>query len=73
MLRVLRMKFQRDLVDHALVDESQVSNVVGTPASYASAQDVADHGVTLVKNDGDLLPLAAGSGRRVLVAGPAGT
>ena len=68
-LRVLRMKFQRDLVDHALVDESQVSNVVGTPASYASAQDVADHGVTLVKNDGDLLPLAAGSGRRVLVTG----
>lgn len=68
-LRVLRMKYQRDLLEHALVDEAQVPNTVGTPAHYASAQSVADRSVTLLKNDGGLLPLAAGSGRRVLVTG----
>jgi len=68
-LRVLRMKFQRGLAGGGFVDESQVPNVVGTPAHYATAQNITDRTVTLVKNDGNLLPLAAGSGKRVLVTG----
>jgi beta-glucosidase-like glycosyl hydrolase/endonuclease/exonuclease/phosphatase family metal-dependent hydrolase len=68
-LRVLRMKYLRGLVANPYVDESAVDQVVGTPAHLAAAQRVTDRTVTLVKNDGGLLPLAAGSGRRVLVTG----
>ncbi len=67
-LRILRLKYQRGLVARPYVDESTVDNVVGTPAHAAVAQRVTDATVTLVKNDG-VLPLAAGSGARVLVTG----
>jgi beta-N-acetylhexosaminidase len=68
-LRVLRLKHQRGLVDDPYVDESAVADVVGIPEHLAAAQRVTDRTVTLVENDGGLLPLAAGSGRRVLVTG----
>jgi beta-N-acetylhexosaminidase len=67
-LRILRLKYQRGLVADPYVDESAVDGAVGTPAHAAIAQRVTDRTVTLVKND-RLLPLAAGSGRRVLVTG----
>jgi beta-N-acetylhexosaminidase len=68
-LRVLRMKFRHGLVANPYVDESRIPAAVGTAAHLATARSVTDRTVTLVKNDRALLPLAAGSGRRVLVAG----
>lgn len=66
--RVLRLKDERDLFENPYVDVGKVSDVVGTPAHLAAAQEITDHSVTLVKNDGTL-PLMKASGRHVLVAG----
>jgi beta-N-acetylhexosaminidase len=46
-----------------------VSDVVGTAAHATVAQQIADRTVTLVRNEGGLLPLTCGGGRSVLVTG----
>jgi len=40
-----------------LVDLNQIQYHVGKPSSYALAQEVADHAVTLVRDDNHMLPL----------------
>jgi hypothetical protein len=40
-----------------LVDLNQVQYSVGKPSSYALAQEIADHAVTLVRDDNHVLPL----------------
>jgi beta-N-acetylhexosaminidase len=40
-----------------LIDMNQVQYSVGKPSSYALAQEVADHAVTLVRDDNHMLPL----------------
>jgi beta-N-acetylhexosaminidase len=60
-LRVLRLKYHHRPV---VADPA----VVGNPLHLALVQKVTDRTVTLVRNQG-VLPLAAGSGRRVLVTG----
>ena len=67
--RILRLKLRSGVLLNPYVDESTVAGRVGTPEHLAAAQQVADHGVTLVKNDGGLLPLARDTGRSVLVSG----
>jgi len=44
-----------------LVDLNQIQYHVGKPSSYALAQEVADHAVTLVRDENQMLPLHAGS------------
>ncbi|MDH2428426.1 glycoside hydrolase family 3 protein [Sphaerisporangium sp. TRM90804] len=66
--RVLRLKKKRGLFrGDQQVNEGQVPGRVGTPAHRALARVVADHSVTLVRNDAGALPLT-GTGR-VLVTG----
>ena len=67
--RILRLKWELGLVDAPYVDVSDVPNVVGTAAHRAAAQDLTDRTTTLVKNDGDVLPLTPGSDQDVLVTG----
>jgi beta-N-acetylhexosaminidase len=67
--RVLRLKMARGVLADPYVDESQVAAEVGTPDHLAAARQVADDGITLLKNGGGLLPLAKNSGRSVLVTG----
>jgi beta-N-acetylhexosaminidase len=67
--RILRLKWELGLVKDPFVDESEVPERVGTPAHTAAAQQITDRTTTLLKNDGDLLPLAAGSGGSVFVTG----
>jgi beta-N-acetylhexosaminidase len=73
-LRILRLKFRHGLVANPYVDESRVPATVGISGHLASAQVITDRTVTLLKNDPVMnghaqLPLATGSGRRVLVTG----
>ena len=56
-LRVLKLKFERGILFSPFVDPNRVMQVVGTPANLATAQDIADRGITAIANDAGLLPL----------------
>lgn len=58
--RLLRLKFQLGLFDNPFVDESQVSQVFGNPASVAAGLDSQQRAMTLLKNEAQRLPLAGG-------------
>jgi beta-N-acetylhexosaminidase len=67
--RVLRLKKQRGFFHgDRQVDEGKVLDRLGTPAHKALARAVADHSVTLVRNNAGVLPLT-NTGQRVLVTG----
>jgi beta-N-acetylhexosaminidase len=61
-LRVLAAKARVGLHQKKLVDIEDISDVIGSSESEAHAQLAADRAVTLVKNDGGLLPLTNPSG-----------
>src|SRR5207302_4335753 len=64
--RILRVKFELGLFENALPDPAMVAHI-GAPAFQAVSRAAADEAVTLLKNDGRLLPLAKTA--RVLVTG----
>jgi len=55
--RLLRLKFQLGIFDNPFVDESQVPQVLGNPASVTAGADSQKRAMTLLKNDGHTLPL----------------
>jgi beta-glucosidase len=55
--RLLRLKFQLGLFDNPFVDETQVSQVLGHPASVAAGAASQKRAVTLLKNEDRILPL----------------
>jgi len=68
--RILTLKLELGLFEHALGEPSMIAHVGAAPfqaVSRASAREA----VTLLENKGDLLPLARGT--RVLVTGPTAT
>jgi beta-glucosidase-like glycosyl hydrolase/endonuclease/exonuclease/phosphatase family metal-dependent hydrolase len=56
--RILRLKYDTDLVRRPYVDPARIDQVVGTPANYAEAQRIADRSTTLLSNEAGLLPLS---------------
>ncbi|WP_410638287.1 glycoside hydrolase family 3 protein [Amycolatopsis sp. lyj-346] len=56
-LRVLKLKFKRGILFSPFVNANKVMKTVGIPASLATAQDIADRGITAIANDAGLLPL----------------
>jgi beta-N-acetylhexosaminidase len=67
--RILRLKEQRGLFSGRLADPGKADSVVGSAAHKAAVHRVAEHSITLVKNDGGTLPLR---NKRVYVTGPDG-
>jgi beta-glucosidase len=67
--RVLRLKFGLGLFEHWGVDAQLAERSVLREDSRALALQVAQQSIVLLKNDGDLLPLAPG-GQRIAVIGP---
>lgn len=65
--RILRLKQRRGVLDAARTDPAKAARVIGSAQHRAVARRVAEHSVTLVRNDG-VLPLRAG--RKVHVTGP---
>src|SRR5437588_5055855 len=65
--RILLVKFELGLFDNAMPDASLKSRI-GLPASRQLALQAARESMTLLKNDGNLLPLD--KNRKVLVTGP---
>ena len=67
--RILRLKEKLGLLRDARVDVGAVTARVGTPDQLAVQDAAAQHAITLLRNSTHVLPLAAGSGKRVLVTG----
>ena len=67
--RILRLKWELGLVKQPLTNPSRWKSVVGTPRHLAVADTIARRSITLLRNSAGLLPLAAGSGKSVLVTG----
>lgn len=57
--RVLRLKAENGVLADPFVDADAVPERVGTPERLARAQEITDRTTTLVRNDGDLLPLSS--------------
>ncbi|MDB4886486.1 MAG: bglX 4 [Gemmatimonadetes bacterium] len=66
--RILRVKAELGLFEHALADTVMMANI-GAPAFQGVSRRAADEAVTLLRNDADLLPLSPSA--RILVTGPA--
>ncbi|MFL5581278.1 MAG: glycoside hydrolase family 3 N-terminal domain-containing protein [Gemmatimonadaceae bacterium] len=65
--RILRLKLELGLFENPLPDPAMVANI-GAPAFRAVSRAAAEEAVTLLKNEGGVLPLAKTA--RVLVTGP---
>jgi beta-glucosidase len=65
--RILRVKFQLGLFDNAMPDPKLMANFA-RPEYPQVALEAAHESMTLLKNDGNILPL--GKNKKVLVTGP---
>ncbi len=65
--RVLRLKFEMGLFEHPYVDPTESAQIVHNQEAVATARQMAQASVTLLKNDG-ILPLSTGV--KVAVVGP---
>ncbi|HWL87778.1 MAG TPA: glycoside hydrolase family 3 N-terminal domain-containing protein [Polyangiaceae bacterium] len=66
--RILRAKYKRGILSEPFVNENGVDDVVGTPEHLAEAARITDRTVTVLRNDGNVLPVSAPYGT-VLVTG----
>ena len=65
--RILRLKYEVGLFDNAYPEKETIANF-GKPEYNKLALEVATEGITLVKNENNILPLS--KTKRVLVTGP---
>jgi len=68
--RLLRAKFELGLFENPVVDPDAADRISGADASRSLALDAARQAITLLKNDGGILPLSAERLSRVAVIGP---
>jgi beta-glucosidase len=68
-MRVLRHKFMLGLFENPFVDSEATINIFDTPDQRRLARTIAHKSMVLLKNEGDLLPLAKDIGR-IAVIGP---
>ena len=65
--RILRGKAQLGLEKNRLVDLNGLNSVFGSPKFKLVSQDIADRGITLIRDDQKILPLDATKPLRVLL------
>ena len=63
-LKILKLKASLGLHQSRTVDLSAIANLVGKPENIASGQQVADAAVTLVRDNGKVLPLKSKGTRK---------
>jgi beta-N-acetylhexosaminidase len=66
-LLLVKAKTGLDSRKEQVVDLDQVQQHFGKPSSYALAREVAEHAITLVRDDNHLLPMKRDDGRSTLV------
>ena len=68
--RVLEAKIRMGLLDDPYVDEDRAREVLGDPEHRDAARTAAERAAVLLRNEGDVLPLDAGSLGSIAVIGP---
>jgi beta-glucosidase len=68
--RILRVKFQAGLFEDPYVDPAYAEKIANTPAHQQLALKAARETIILLKNQGNLLPLAKGKYKKIAVIGP---
>ena len=68
--RVLEAKIRMGLFDAPYVDEDRAREVLADPTHRDVARTAAERSAVLLRNEGDLLPLDAGSVSSIAVIGP---
>ena len=68
--RILAAKFKLGLFENPYVDESRVAAIHNNPEHRRLARVAAQRSTVLLRNDGNLLPLAKGDPKSVAVIGP---
>ena len=71
--KILEMKASVGLHKSRFVELNQVSALTGKPEDMSFAQHISDEAITLVRNDGDLLPLQKSSAPKASAGTPAVT
>lgn len=66
-LRILRAKARLNLERSRFVNLDQLNTVFGSPKFKEEAQDIADRGITLIRDDAKILPLDASKPQRILL------
>ncbi|HUK30528.1 MAG TPA: glycoside hydrolase family 3 N-terminal domain-containing protein [Candidatus Acidoferrum sp.] len=65
--RILRAKAKVGLHRNRYVEEAALESTLRLPRSLGTARDIAERGVTLLRDDGNLIPLEAARQTRVLL------
>jgi beta-glucosidase len=68
--RVLRAKFHMGLFEDPYVDPDEAARVVANPRHLATARRVGGEAITLLKNEGRVLPLDTAAARTIALIGP---
>lgn len=68
--RVLRAKFSLGLFDTPYTDPAEAERTVAGAGHVATARRVGAEAITLLRNDGNILPLDAAKARTIAVIGP---
>ena len=63
--RILNVKKERGILDYSATSEENALKIVGSSENRETALQIAEKGVTLIKNDEDLLPLNLGENGKV--------
>lgn len=67
--RILRLKMQEGLFDDPYTTPEKITATVGSPAHMATMASVAQKSITLLRDQAKVLPIAAGTAKKVLVTG----
>jgi beta-glucosidase len=68
--RILRAKFNMGLFEDPYVDPEEAERIVANPDHLATARRVGTEAITLLKNEGSLLPLDTAALRTIALIGP---
>jgi beta-glucosidase len=68
--RLLQLKFELGLFDHPYVDPDEAERSAGCTEHRATAREAAEKAITLLKNEGNLLPLDLKAIKTIAVIGP---
>src|SRR5208283_10164 len=67
---ILAAKFRLGLFEHPYVDESLLPKVLYTQENRALARTAAEESAVLLRNEGQVLPLAKGRYKTIAIIGP---